>query len=249
MSQLGTQTVNLEYEESGVTVRTSYDITVVERPENPKYTVSKGTLDGAQITNLKARSTTGGEVALNQVEEGFNITFNVTVDSGYTLGDVYYIYNNQKYTISKNIMSGQYRFTMPAGDVTIIVETTPPAAVAALDGLFTLQADEHNIYEFYFNAEAKTGTYTRTRTNSESSEEWSLNFSFSYSAGKITLTLVSFNGSADNTSFASGYRLFKTGEKGSTNTSLSVNSDGDTITLTMYQGSSSSETAEHSFYK
>ena len=45
MSQLGTQTVHLEYFESGVTVRTSYDISVVERPPTPKYTVSTSALE------------------------------------------------------------------------------------------------------------------------------------------------------------------------------------------------------------
>lgn len=248
MSQLGKQTVTLEYEENNVTVRTSIEITVVERPATPKYQVTTQKTDGIQFTNLKATSTTGGSVALNEVEEGFRVSFNITVDGGYTLGTVYYICDGVKTTVNKG-MSGTYSFYMPAGNVTIGAEVTAPSVLQNLNGIFGFQKDDHNVYEFCFNSSTKTGTYTRTNTNSGGTNVWTLNFSFSYSAGKVTLTLVSFEGSADNTSFEVGYRLFSTGERGATNESLSINEEGNTITLTMFGSSASSSTESHSFYQ
>ena len=248
MSQQGTQTVRLEYFESGVTVKASYEITVTERPPTPTYAITKESLDGAQITNLIARSGTGTSQPLSSVEEGSTVTFNVTVDSGYTLNRVYYVFNGVKTTVTAGF-SGKYSFVMPAGDVSIGVETTPPAILQNLNGTFSAQVDDHNIYEFYFNSSTRTGTYTRTRTNSGGSDVWSLNFSFSYSAGTLTLRLTSFVGSADNTSFAVGYRLFTAGEIGSTNTSLVMTGENNIITLTMYRSSSTTDTESHSFYK
>ena len=234
MSTLGKQTVNLEYEESGVTVRTSYEINVVERLPVPKFTITTVMVDGAQITNLVARKTTGGTQPIDQVEEGSNISFNVAVSSGYTLNRVYYEYNGNKYTVTAGF-SGKYSFVMPAANVSIGVEVTPPASLAALDGVYSVQVDDHNIYEFYFNGQTKTGTYSRINTKQTGTDIWTLNFSFSYSAGVITLKLVSFVTGTDNISFAVGYRLFKDGTIGNENTSLSVRKveETDTITLSM----------------
>ena len=185
---------------------------------------------------------------LNQVEEGFRISFNVTVSSGYTVNRVYYEFNGVKTTINKSL-SGSYSFYMPAGNVTIGVDTTPPEILQNLNGIFAFQADDHNVYEFNFNASTRTGTYTRINTTTSGTNVWSLNFSFSYLAGQLTLTLVSFSSGSDSISFSIGYRLFPSGELGSTNNSLSMNAGGDTITLTMYKNSGVSETETHSFYK
>ena len=243
MTQLGKQEVVLEYTENYVTVRASYEITVTERPVTPKYQINKASFEGGNIANLKVNGS-----AKSEAEEGDRITFNVSVNSGYTLSKVYYEYKGIKTYITAGL-SGAYSFLMPAGDVTIGAEITAPAIMQKLDGVFAFQADDHNFYEFNFDASTRTGTYTRTRSNSGGEDVWTLNFTYSYSANKVTITLVSFVGSADNTSFAVGYRLFSTGEKGATNESLSINEEGNTITLTMFKSSSTSDTECHSFYK
>lgn len=243
MTQLGKQEVVLEYTENYVTVRASYEITVTERPVTPKYQINKATFEGGNIANLKVNGS-----AKSEAEEGDRVTFNVSVNSGYTLNKVYYEYNGNKTYITPGL-SGAYSFLMPAADVTIGAEITAPTIMQKLDGTFAFQVDDHNIYEFNFNASNRTGTYTRTRSNSGGEDVWSVNFTYSYSAGKVTLTLVDFASGSDNTSFAVGYRLFASGTKGATNTSLSINEEGNTITLSLFKSSSTTDTESHSFYK
>ena len=246
MTQLGKQTVHLEYEENYAIVGTSYEITVTERPVTPKYQITKEAMDGGSITNLKVDG-----ASKTEAEEGQRVTFNVSTNKDYTLNNVYYIFEGKK-TILTQGLSGSYSFLMPKGNVTIGAEFTAPAALQHLDGVFALQADDHNVYEFNFNKSTKTGTYTRIRSNSGGDDVWTANFSFSYSAGVITIKLTSYASGTDNTSFAVGYRLFSSGEIGSTNTSLSmltIETEGDAISLTMYKSSSTTDTESHTFYK
>lgn len=235
MSLQGEQEVIVYYSENSVTVRESYIITVIPHQEKEKYKINIASIDGVSIFNVRDRSTAS---PITEAEEGTQITFSVSVTSGYTLDRVYYEYNGEKITVGKvSPISSSYLVpSMPAGPITLGAEVTAPRPVQELSGFFSTQYEKSEIYEFNFNKATKTATYSRIQAGSTQV----MNFKFEYSAGKFTFTYVS----GSLTDFRIGYRLFKTigGAETPTNSTLSFSEDYSSFTIEMYDNTGKAST-------
>ena len=240
MSLQGEQEVIVYYRENYVTVRESYIITVIPHQEKERYKINIASIDGVSIFNVRDRSTA---TPITEAEEGTQITFSVSVTSGYTLDRVYYEYNGEKITVGKvSPISSSYLVpSMPAGPITLGAEVTPPRPVQELSGFFSTQYQSSEIYEFNFNKTTKTATYSRIQAGSTQV----MNFKFEYSAGKFIFTYVS----GSLTDFRIGYRLFKSigGEETPTNNTLSFSEDYSSFTIEMYDNTGKAST--QTFYK
>ena len=242
MSLQGEQEVIIYYRENYVTVRESYIITVIPHQEKEKYKINIATIDGVSIFNVRDRSTAS---PITEAEEGTEITFSVSVTSGYTLNRVYYEYNGEKITVGKvSPISSSYLVpSMPKGPITLGAEVTPPRPVQELNGIFFVQYASSEVYEFNFNKTTKTATYKRINPDNSTAV---MNFKFEYSTGKFIFTYVS----GSLTDFRVGYRLFKTigGDVAPTNNTLVFSEDYSSFTIEMYNNNSEATTQTFNKY-
>ena len=117
MEQEGEQTVTISYTEDGDTVSASYTITV--NPAGTTYNINTSAQTGATITITQPES---GNTAV----AGDIVKFKVDVTNDYYLGTISVTCGGSQVSyMGPHIQTREYQFTMPSGNVTISVTTSP----------------------------------------------------------------------------------------------------------------------------
>lgn len=221
MSSTGSKQVTVSYTEGTITKSASYMITVHERQATGAYTLTVASVKGVTFTNVKIDGS-----SKTDYNEGSRVTFNVTVESGYTLEKVFYTLDGEEVEIMMNPMGGNYGFVTPAGNVTISAKVSGGSGEQTEGDVYSLvipmsNPEYYNKYSITLNDDG-TGTYTRVTVNGEGTKVWdSLQFTYVIKGTNITVTYVD----GDPTNFVSGYRLFPDKQHG-TNDTGKINDDG-----------------------
>lgn len=117
MNEASSQEVTISYTEDGATVTATY--TIVVNPVGATFTINTSAQTGATITITQPESGTTASA-------GDIIKFKVDVTNDYNLGTISVTCGGATVSyMGPHIQTREYQFTMPSGNVTISVTTTP----------------------------------------------------------------------------------------------------------------------------